>query len=219
MNGENPNWHGKASRVVTTIWLLVLSVLVGFDHVQIEQRMKAHPPDAQAAKLTDLEGELTALQLVISAIQRQPTPVRATEFEGFERAESEQLTHIETSLTDVVHVAEITPLEQQLNHLAAEVWRLRHPLPPRTQSAAHVAPPSSGEESQTAGVPPPFTILGAELRGGADFLTVAPREAHSLFEIRVLRPGETDGGWKLDAIEGRAAVFETAGRLQRVPIP
>lgn len=218
MNGQNPNWHGKASRVVTTIWVLVLSVLVGFDHAQIEHRMKAHPPDAEAPKLADLEGELTALQAVISAIQRQPAPVRATEFEGFERAQSAQLARIETSLTDVVHVAEIAPLEQQLNHLAAEVWRLRHPLPPRTQSAAH-APPSSGEESQTAGVPPPFTILGAELRGGEDFLTVAPREAHSLFEIRVLRPGETDGGWKLDAIEGRAAVFETAHRLQRVPIP
>jgi len=219
VNGQIPHSQGKAFRVVTTIWLLLLTGLVVFDHAQIGHRIEAHPPDAEAPKLANLEGELAALQVIVSAIQRQPTSVRATEFEAFERAQSAQLARVETSLTDVVHVAQVASFEQQLTHLSAEVWRLRHPLPPRPQPAAHEVRPGPGEESQTAGVHPPFKILGTEQRGGEEFLTVSPHDAHSLFEVHVLRPGETDGDWKLESIEGRTAVFEVADQVLRVPIP
>src|SRR6185437_16069172 len=88
VNGQIPHSQGKAFRVVTTIWLLLLTGLVVFDHAQIGHRIEAHPPDAEAPKLANLEGELAALQVIVSAIQRQPTSVRATEFEAFERAQS-----------------------------------------------------------------------------------------------------------------------------------
>lgn len=66
---------------------------------------------------------------------------------------------------------------------------------------------------------PPFAVLGIELRGGEEFLTVAPHDAQSLAQVRMLRPGESEGEWKLERIEGRTAVFERAGNVERVPIP
>lgn len=219
MNAQIPGSQRKALWVVTTIWLLLLTGLVVFDHAQMGRRIEAHAPDAEAPKFSNLEGELAALQVVVSGLQRQPAPVRATEFEAFERAQSGQFAQVETSLADVVHAAQMAPFEQRFTHLSAEVWRLRHPLPPRLQPAAHEIRPSPAEHSQTASVRPPFKILGTELRGGEEFLTVAPQDAHSLLEVHVLRPGETQGDWKFEAIEGRTAVFDVADQVQRLPIP
>jgi hypothetical protein len=204
---------------VAVVWLVLVSALAIVDHVRLSRSADAHHPTAQSFQVAALERHVGALEETVSTIRRQPAPVAATQYEASEQAQDVRLARIETSLADAVHVPDIAPVDEQLTHLAAEVWRLGHPLPARPRPVIHKRSPNSAGVGQPAEVPPPFIVLGTELRGGEEFLTLAPRGAQSIFEVRVLRPGEADGNWTLEAIEGRTAVFVTANRLQRVPIP
>ena len=221
MTTEVPSSRPRPLGIVAVVWLALITALSIVDHVRLSRSPDAHDRIAQSPKVAAIERRVAVLEATVSNIRRQPAPVAAGQFEATERAQDARLARIETSLANVVHVADISPLQGQLTHLAAEVWRLRHPLPPRARQrpVIHERAPTPGSVRQSAEVPPPFIILGTELRGGEEFLTVAPRDAQSLFQVRVLRPGETDGSWTLEAIEGRTAVFVTSNRLQRVPIP
>ena len=219
MSAVDSSARRRSFSVVAAAWVLILSALVVIDHARLMRSTDARAASAERSQVAELKEEIAVLQATVSAIERQPAPVRAAQYEATEQAQDARLGRIETSVADVVHVADIGTLEEQLTHLAAEVWRLRHPLPPHPRPVVHERAPNPGGVRQPAEVPPPFIVLGTELRGGEEFLTLAPREAQSLFEVRVLRPGEADGNWTLEAIEGRTAVFVTANRLQRVPIP
>lgn len=218
MSNETLPVRRRPLRVMAWVWVLIVSVLSVVDHVRLSRSTEAQHLTMQSAQVAALKRRIALLETTVSAMDAQPARVSTEEFQATERARGTQLTQIETSLADVVHMTDLAPVQEQVTRLAAEVWRLRHPMPARPRADAHER--SSGLEAthQKAEVPPPFMVLGTELRGGEEFLTVAPRNMRSLSDIRVLRPGEAAGDWKLDAIEGRAAVFETAGRLQRVPI-
>lgn len=205
-------------RVMAWVWVLIVSVLCVVDHVRLSRSTEAQHLAIERAQVAELERRVAALEATVSTIEGQPARVSTVEFQEAERARNEQLTQFQASFANVIRAPDLAPLEEQLTHLAAEVWRLRHPLPAHLRADVHERGLGPGAVRQRD-APPPFTVLGTELRGSEEFLAVAPHDTHSLSEIRVLRTGETDGGWKLDAIEGRAAVFETAGRLQRVPIP
>lgn len=219
MTTEVPSSRPRPLGIVVVVWLLLVSALAIVDHVRLSRSPDARGHSAQSSEVAELERRVAALEAAVANIRRQPAPVAAARYEATERTQDVRLARIETSLADVVHVADIGTLEEQLTHLAAEVWRLRHPLPPHPRPVAHERAPTPGGIRQPAEVPPPFVVLGTELRGGKTFLTLAPRDAQSLFDVRVLRPGEADGNWTLEAIEGRTAVFVTANRVERVLIP
>ena len=43
--------------------------------------------------------------------------------------------------------------------------------------------------------------------------------ATSLGSVRLLREGDAEGGWHLQSIEARAAVFRVDGQVQRLAVP
>ena len=217
MTTEVPSLRPRPLGIVLVAWLLLVSALAIVDHVRLSRSRDAHGPTAPSPQIVELERHVAALEASVSTIRRQPVPVTAARYEAAERAQDARFARIETSLANVVHMTDVAPLGEQLTHLKAEVWRLRHTLPPRPLARERASSP--GSVRHPVEVPPPFVVLGTELRGGEEFLTVAPRDAQSLFEVRVLRQGETDGNWTLEAIEGRTAVFVTANRVERVPIP
>ncbi|MCY1463692.1 hypothetical protein D9M71_816240 [compost metagenome] len=62
-------------------------------------------------------------------------------------------------------------------------------------------------------------MIGAELRAGEPFLSILPAAADALAQVRLLRPGETEAGWHLEAIETNTAVFRHGADSRRLPIP
>jgi len=191
-------------------------VLVAIDRTQIDHPITTPPLSVQRDKLAQLEDEVTALQSAVSGIEHEPPLIRAAQLETLERAQSAHFAQIDSSLANTIHGTDLAPLEHQLTRLAAEVWRLRHPLTQRPQPGAH---PGSGAARQPSEVSPPFKVMGKELRGSDEFLSVVPPDAQSLSAILLLHPGEADGNWKLEAIERRTAVFEVDNQVRRVPIP
>lgn len=219
MSAEVASSRPHARGIVAVVWLTLVSALAIVDHVRISRSPDAHRPSAQGSQVAALERRVVELEATVANIRRQPASVAAARYEATERTQDVRLARIESSLASVVHVTDIAPLREQLTQLAAEVWRLRHRLSPRPKPVIHGRAPNAGDVRQPVEVPPPFVVLGTELRGGEEFLTIAPRDAQSLFQVRVLRPGETDGTWTLEAIQGRTAVFVTTNRVERVPIP
>ncbi|MCB1940267.1 MAG: hypothetical protein KDE64_13850, partial [Rhodocyclaceae bacterium] len=66
---------------------------------------------------------------------------------------------------------------------------------------------------------PPFRVLSVELRGGERFLSITSTAAVSLAGTRLLREGDTEGGWQLQSIEAQAGVFQVNGQTHRVAVP
>ena len=45
------------------------------------------------------------------------------------------------------------------------------------------------------------------------------RKRAGLADVRLLRAGESEGGWRLDGIERDGAVFRQGDEIRRLPIP
>ena len=69
-------------------------------------------------------------------------------------------------------------------------------------------------------LPLPFRIVGVELRASQRSLSVAPSIGNfSPDQLQVLLPGDVVGSWRLQAVEGNSAVFQTGDQTRRVAIP
>ena len=62
--------------------------------------------------------------------------------------------------------------------------------------------------------------MGAELRAGQRSVSVAPSVGDfTADQVQVLLPGDAVGSWRLQAIDGNAAVFQAGEQTRRVAIP
>ena len=91
-----------------------------------------------------------------------------------------------------------------------------------TVRAAAPAQPRTPRRPSAKPEPPPlpFRIVGAELRAGQRSLSVAPNAgSYTPDQLEVLLPGDALGPWRLQAVEGNTAVFQTGDQTRRVAIP
>ena len=108
---------------------------------------------------------------------------------------------------------------QALRELEQQVQRLES-LPPAPVAAVVEAKPQSAPKPlPRKPIPPPFQIIGVELRGGERFLAVTPRNAKTLEQTQLLRVGETRQGWILETLEASSAVFRVDRTVRRLPLP
>lgn len=66
---------------------------------------------------------------------------------------------------------------------------------------------------------PPFVVLGIEWRGGERFVAVSSAETEGLAAVHLLRVGDHESDWELQALEGDTAVFARAGHIERIHVP
>ncbi len=137
---------------------------------------------------------------------------------------SQQHAQLQQQMTSVTQRVEV--LEQRDGALSGQWLELKQQmadllagrksaLAPSSSSA--VANPLKKPVKKTAAkvissASAPFVLNGVEYRGGARFVSVTPRQASSLEQVRLLTPGESFSGWMLLTIDSRQATFRTAGR-------
>lgn len=103
-------------------------------------------------------------------------------------------------------------LKQQMADLLAG---RKSALAPSSSSAVANPPKKPVKKAAakvTSSASAPFVLNGVEYRGGARFVSVTPRQASSLEQVRLLTPGESFSGWTLLTIDSRQATFRTARR-------
>ncbi|MCY1307711.1 hypothetical protein D9M70_576640 [compost metagenome] len=124
----------------------------------------------------------------------------------------QRLSAIEEALGSQLEADNLLPLQARLEQLEIRLSAPppAPPTPPRPRAAAPAKPKA---------IEPPFRVIGAELRAGEPFLSILPAAADALAQVRLLRPGETEAGWHLEAIEQNTAVFRHGADSRRLPIP
>jgi len=213
---SRPQSRARLLHVAAATWLLLISAAVIIDHVALSRladNVQASAPNIQVAML---DSRLADLERRMDAADRRPASLTQDSFDAARQALEARLVTLEQAASTQATAADIALLQRRLEQLEVRVREVRQ-VPPLAAAPARRPPPA--EAARPATPEPPFRLLGIELRAGERFLSIAPVGARSLAEARVLRLGETESGWQLEALEGRTAVFRFDGQTRQLALP
>jgi hypothetical protein len=202
--------------VLAATWLLLISLVVIADHLALSRLGEDSQANAQSVRIAVLEQTLSEWGQRVNAIELRPEALTQEDFVDLRRAIEERLARVEQSAADHAAANELAFLKERVDQFEARVATTR---PTPVPQAAPTPRPAPTESARPRIVEPPFRLLGAELRAGERFLSIAPAGSRSLTEVRVLRPGESLDGWRLDSLDARTAVFSFEGQVRQLAVP
>ena len=212
-----PPSHSRARwlRIASATWLLLVSAVAIVNSVGLSRLAEQAQGSAQDAQVQALATRMADLERQIAADQRKPAMVSEAHFETTHQALLERLAVIEQAQAGDASADDLQSLQTRVEQIEARLERLRQaPVAAAASARRQVRPPG-----KPMAVEPPFTPVGIELRGGERFLSLAPVGTSSRAQTRLLRVGESEAGWWLEAIEARTAVFRFDGQVQRISVP
>ena len=198
-------------KIAATVWLLLTSTLAAVNSVGLSRLSEQAEASAQDAQVQALGLRLAELEQQAKVDRRRPAPLGQVEFATAQRALDERIARVEAAQSADSLAIDLQTLQARVHGIETRLEKAR--------KATAVAPRRAPEVTKPALPVPPFQVVGVELRGGERFLSVAPMAATSLGSVRLLREGDADGGWHLQSIEARAAVFRVDGQVQRLAVP
>ncbi|MCH2559358.1 MAG: hypothetical protein MK005_18935 [Alcanivorax sp.] len=202
--------RGRLLKAAAIAWLLFISAAVVIDHVALSRLTDDMQSNKLEPRLTLLDHRLSKLAQQVEGALDQPEPVTLANLDVIRQAMEARLADMEQAVS--TH-ADIAPLESRLDQFEVRLQEARRTPPPAAPPVQRPAP------AKPIVTEPPFQVLSIELRGGERFLSIAPTAPQSLAETRVVRPGETVGGWLLEAINGNTAVFRVDGQARPLIVP
>lgn len=198
-------------KIAAAVWLLLTSTLAVVNSVGLTRLTEQAEASAQDAQVQALGLRLADLEQQVDADRRRPAPLGQAEFATAQQVLDERIARIEAAQSADSLAIDLQTLQARVHGIETRLEKARK----TTTVAARRAP----EATKPAVPVPPFQVVGVELRGGERFLSVAPMAATSLGSVRLLREGDADGGWHLQSIEARTAVFRVDGQVQRLAVP
>ena len=202
--------RGRLLKAAAIAWLLFISAAVVIDHVALSRLTDDMQSNTLEPRLTLQDHRLSELAQHVEDVLDQPEPVTPADIAVIHQALEARLADMEQAVS--TH-ADIAPLESRLDQFEARLQEARRTLLPAASPLQRPAP------AKPIVTEPPFLVLSIELRGGERFLSIAPTDPQSLAEARVRRPGETVGGWLLEAINGNTVVFRVDGQARQLTVP
>lgn len=201
-------------RAAGIAWLTLISAATIVNHVSLSSLATQASANAQASQVVALETRQTELNQSLDTLQKRPAVTQAR-YEADSKTFEQRMTAVESGLDQRLTAASLSSLETRIDQLTSRLDKPNQttPVPVRTR-VIHPTKPT-----QAASLP--FMVMGTELRGGERFLSILPTGTAAFTEMRVLRPGEADSGWRLQAIDGQTAVFqrENDGQTHRLMLP
>lgn len=195
-------------RILAIVWLVFISVFVITDRVALSRLNSPLATGPTRAEWISAQARISALETE----RKEAGPADANLDPKVGEAMSalgERVTTLEGRHADAVPRSELNVLEDRIGALESQVARA---LAVPRQSSIRKA---TRDDSST----PLPDVLGVEWRGGERFLAVMNRGGSALREVRLIRAGDTAGEWRLQSIEGDAAVFAYGTRQERLHIP
>jgi hypothetical protein len=196
-----------------TIWLSVITLLVVADHRAVARLLK-DTPESLHHDSTALQRQLDSLNEQMEDIRRRPGGVSESAYATDQASVVSRLTKLTQTAESSAPQSEVAELREQLRALELRLSEdaKRHSRPPKKDDEANVPP---GQQRFV----PPFAVLGVEIRGGERFLATAPPGVQSLSQVHLLRPGDTQDNWKLEALGANTADFLVDGHVQHIAFP
>ncbi|MFG9944192.1 hypothetical protein ACG3RN_28105 [Pseudomonas aeruginosa] len=193
------------------LWLIGLSVVVALGYQAMNDQADQSRLDS---RLQRLEAQTADLAETIEAIQQRPAVATAADLKDTRQILEARAAQVEQTLSGYAAADDLQALRSEVEQIKARQTAARaaapaHPRAPRKPAAAKPEP-----------APLPFRVVGVELRAGQRSVSVAPNAGDfSPDQLQVLLPGDAVGPWRLQAIEGNAAVFQAGEQTRRVAIP
>ncbi|WP_191831859.1 hypothetical protein [Pseudomonas fluorescens] len=214
MPGTRQHRHGSLMRAATATWLMLISAAAVINHVALSHLTEQMETLATSARVEALEQRLAEVTGQLAQPQAWPDTLPQSRYETDRTALEQRLNTIEQALSSHPTDAALQPLQARLEQLEARFTTPR-PAPPAAPRSRLPAPTTPKETE------PPFRVMGTELRGGEQFLSILPANTngHALAQIRLLRPGEIESGWYLERVEGDTAIFRNGDDTRRLPVP
>lgn len=212
MPGREPRRPGTLMRAATVTWLLLISGAVVINHAALSGLATQVETNAPGLQVAVLEKRLAELVQQVEHAQQQPDALPQARYEAERQALEQRLNMIEEALNSRPAANNLLPLQARIEQLEAQLSAPppAPPTPPRPRAAAPAKPKA---------IEPPFRVIGAELRAGEQFVSILPTASDALSQVLLLRAGEAEAGWHLDAIEPNTAVFRHGDDSRRLPIP
>ena len=192
------------------LWLISLSVFVALGYQAVNEQADQKRLDS---RLQRLEVQAASLAEAIEAIEQRPAVATAADLKDTRQILEARAAQVETTLSGYAAADDLQALRAEIGQIKARQSTVRaaapaQPRTPRRPSAKPEPPPL------------PFRIFGFELRAGQRSLSVAPSSGDfTPDQLQVLLPGDAVGPWRLQAVEGNSAVFQTSDQTRRVAIP
>ena len=192
------------------LWLIGLSVFVALGYQAVNEQADQKRLDS---RLQHLEAQAASLTEAIDAIQQRPAVATAADLKDTRELLEARAAQVETTLSGYAAADDLQALRIEVEQIKTRQTVAR---------AAAAAQPRSPSRPTAKPEPPPllFRIVGVELRAGQRSLSVAPSSGDfTPDQLQVLLPGDAVGPWRLQAIDGSAAVFQAGEQIRRVAIP
>lgn len=171
---------------------------------------KRLPEQADSTALKHLEDRIIELELSDSDAQQGKNLVTHADLSDLNAV-------IKGHVTDIEKLIAVTASRAELQALIQRVELVEFGQKKMVQAPSPSQPPRRTRTPKKV-AEPAFQILGRELRGGEDFLSIGPRGAQALGQTRLIRIGESYSGWRLESIDEQFAVFVADGVTQRLSI-
>ncbi|GKS83664.1 hypothetical protein AVMA1855_05950 [Acidovorax sp. SUPP1855] len=192
--------------------LVLTSVIAVIDHVALSRLSERTSAGPRASQIASLENRLAELAQQIESVQQQPPAMTQADFEEARSAIAQRLAEVDQAIAERPPAPDLSPLQSRIEQLEERLnTSARAAMQPPPSPGAPPPPPKASV--------PPFQVIGSEVRGGERFLTILPQNASAPSQARVLRPGDVESGWRLEAIENRTAVWEHQGEVRRLAVP
>ena len=190
------------------LWLIGLSVFALRGHQAINDQADQQRLDT---RLQRLEAQVAGLA---ATMQQQPAAATAAGLQDTRQALEARIAQIEQTMGGHATADDVLALRKEVEQIRARQTT------PRATTPAQRRSPSQPVTAKPEPPPLPFRIVGAELRAGQRSLSVAPSSGDfTPDQLQVLLPGDAFGSWRLQAVEGNSAVFQTGDQTRRVAIP
>jgi hypothetical protein len=194
--------------ITVSLGVLLVGGLSVINSVELSRLTEQNP-------LQDTRIQRLALQVAdLARPIEQPSPeaVSLNRYDAERQTLEQRLSDIEQTLNERLSAYDLQPLRDRLDQLETRLAE-----PPAPVAVTRPNPnPNPNPNPKAKSIEPAFQIIGAELRADERFLAILPVGAKSLSRIRLLRVGDKEDGWQLEALEDETATFSQSGKSRRM---
>ncbi|WP_338524002.1 hypothetical protein NUH87_30630 [Pseudomonas batumici] len=206
----NPTSRPRLTHLVVVAWLTLLTVALIALAISAAHMDAQHQQNAPNAQIAELRDHVTVLETFKAEFEAAPAKASKTDLQQVSDRWQQLWDALSQRQQDAASAASVETLQVRLDLLEQQ---LQAPKPDTAQ------PHSSSAKPRTIPVAPSFQVLGIESRGGERFLAIQPNGTAELVQVHLLRIGEAEGRWQLQALEGESALFVVDRQVRRLTLP
>jgi len=214
MSTAEPARRPALTRVIAFAWLAILTVLAALDYIVVRDALHDPQRSADREAIAATRHELNGIASRLESFAAQNPGSQAT-LASSQQGIEQRLTQLSREITARVPAEDFQSLRDRVQAVEKQAMTARRSVPRPPSTNTTVAAPVQ----KLPLLQPPFSIIGIELRGSQRFLSIAPFGATAIGELRMLRPGDSESGWRLDALGDKTAQFTVDGVHHQLTLP